>query len=92
MSMAKHMAEDRSAPGGLTSNTEKKTICLSCNQEIQKPRVEKGKVIQKFCSRKCRLDYHNAPKRKQNLDAFVGELKGLLEKMTDLLKRYHLQR
>jgi|GEM_PF-6855392 hypothetical protein len=66
--------------------------CPYCLKEIPAPRIQKGVIVQKFCNSRCRSSYHNAPKRKQNLDAFVGELKGLLEKMTDLLKRYHLQR
>jgi hypothetical protein len=33
--------------------------CGYCGKEIINPRVEKGKIVQKFCNRKCKAQFHN---------------------------------
>ena len=38
--------------------------CLFCNTWIEKPRKEKGKIVQKFCNEKCHDAYHNEKRRK----------------------------
>jgi predicted nucleic acid-binding Zn ribbon protein len=54
--------------------------CLSCKETIENPREYKGKVIQKFCSDKCRYDYHNRIKREERF--FVKEAMSLLRKIS----------
>lgn len=33
--------------------------CGYCGKEIEEPRKEKGKVVQKFCNRICKARFHN---------------------------------
>ena len=39
------------------------TKCGSCGKYIENPRVEKGKIVQKFCNTKCHDAWHNFPKK-----------------------------
>ena len=54
--------------------------CLFCGREIEKPRKFKEKVVQKFCSSKCRFDYHNGPKKEERARDFINEMMSLLKK------------
>ena len=86
------MSEEQSSGHGNSTSKQSAEIrvyCLFCHQEIQNPRTAKGEPTQKFCSRKCKSTYHNLPKRKENIDAFVKDLLVLLDKhhfLRDYLK------
>jgi hypothetical protein len=54
--------------------------CSFCEKEIEKPRKFKGKIVQKFCSSKCRFDYHNGPKKEERARDFINEMMSLLKK------------
>ena len=41
--------------------------CLFCKTEIENPRTFKGEIVQKFCKKKCRYDYHNRVHREERL-------------------------
>ena len=55
-------------------------LCLQCQTEILNPREYKNKVVQKYCTPKCRINYHNELKRQaiqkqEELKKELGELK-----------------
>jgi len=51
---------------------------MFCQKEIESPREQKGKVVQKFCRDECRYDYHNELKRKERV--LVKEMISLFRK------------
>jgi predicted nucleic acid-binding Zn ribbon protein len=54
--------------------------CLFCKKIIENPRQYGDKIIQKFCSDKCRYNYHNEIKREERL--LIKETISLLKKIS----------
>jgi transposase-like protein len=53
-----------------------KIYCLFCGKEIINPKQFGREVIQKFCSKNCRFNWHN----RRKLEPFTKELTSLLKK------------
>lgn len=53
--------------------------CLFCGKVIENPREYEGEIVQKFCSDKCRYDYHNRLKKEERV--FAKETISLLRKI-----------
>jgi len=47
-------------------------LCIQCHKIISKPRISKGKMIQKFCNDRCRYEYHK--KRRKDNECMLREI------------------
>jgi hypothetical protein len=59
-----------------------KSTCLYCGAIISEPRIEKGKIVSKFCpGTNHKTRWHNARKIKiEDVEAAISEALGILKK------------
>jgi SET domain-containing protein len=53
-------------------------ICLYCQKPLDKPRIEKGRVVQKYCNNTCKNSYHK--KRRRDNEDMLREILEIIEK------------
>jgi len=56
--------------------------CLFCQKIIERPKIYKGEIVQKFCSDECRWKHHNEIRREEI--TFAKEVISFLRKILKL--------